>query len=157
MTPPRHCAPIEYDHGSFGARVGRAIASQSGRLSSAAEHGKREMRSYASQVLRTTLKQTLVHSSGLNGRPAAIRVPTTAWRECLAGIVIVPAGTSKRAKLRPRATVNRRARLLLPRRCRPMWRCRGLRFTVDQSRGYQPLHDTTTGRRTGLTCLMCPR
>jgi hypothetical protein len=149
MTPPRHCAPIEYDHSLFCARVGRAVASQSGRLSSVAEHGKREMRSCASQVLRTTLKQTLVHSPGLNGRPAASRVWTTAWCGCLAGIVIIPAGTSKRAKLRPRATVNQRARLLLPQRCSAMWRCRGLRFAVNQSRGHEPLYETKAGRGTG--------
>jgi hypothetical protein len=136
IASPRHCAPIEYNHSLFCARVGRAVASQSRRLSSAAEHDKREMRSCASQVLRTTLKQTLVHSPGLNGHPAATRLPTAAWRGCLAGIVIIPAGTSKRAKLRPRATVNQQARLLLPRRCSAMWRCRGLRIAVDQSRGH---------------------
>ena len=80
MVSPRNCTPIEYSHGSLGVRVGRAIASQSGRLSSAAEHDKREMRSYPPQVLRTTLKKTLVHSPGLNGRPAASRVSITAWR-----------------------------------------------------------------------------
>ena len=80
IAPPRHCAPIEYNHNSFSARVGRAVASQSARLSSAAERDKREMRSYPPQVLRTTLKQTLVHSPDLNGRPAASRVSITAWR-----------------------------------------------------------------------------
>jgi hypothetical protein len=42
MTSPRHCALIEYDRGSSGVRAGPAIASQSGRLSSAAEHRERE-------------------------------------------------------------------------------------------------------------------
>jgi hypothetical protein len=157
MTSLKHCASIEYSHGSSGARVGRAIASQSGRFSSTAEHCKRDMRAYASQVLRSTLKQTLVYSSDLNGRPAASRLSTTAWRGCLAGIVTIPVGTSKRAKLRPRATVEQRARLLLPRRCSAMWRCRRLGLAADQSRGLQPHHDTTTGRGTGYTCSTCPR
>jgi hypothetical protein len=122
MAFPSHCAPIEYNHVSFGTRVNRAIASQSGRVTYATEHGESEMRSQASQVLRATLKQTLVHPPGLNGRPAASRVLTTAWRECLAGIVIIPAGTSKRAKLRPRATVNQQARLLLPWLMSLVWR-----------------------------------
>lgn len=135
MTSPRHYAPTEYNHIQSGARVGRAIASRSGRLSSVAERGKMEMQSHAPQVLRTTSKQTLVHSPGLSSHPAASRVSTTAWRGYLAGIVIIPAGTSTRAKLRPRATVNQRARLLLPQRCCAVWRCRGLRFAVDQSRG----------------------
>jgi hypothetical protein len=111
MTSPGHRASIEYSHGSFGARVGRAIASRNGRLSSTAEHCKREMRAHASQVLRTTFKQTPVYSSDLNGRPAASRVSTTSWRGCLAGIVSIPASTSKRAKLeapRGRRTYCRR-------------------------------------------------
>jgi hypothetical protein len=149
IASPRHWAPIEYNHSLFCARVGRAVASQSGRLSSVAEHGKREMRSYPPQVLQMTLKQTLVHSPGPNGRPAASRASTAAWRGCLAGVVIMSASTSKRAKLRPRATVDQRARLLLPQRCSAMWRCRGLRFAVDQSRGHEPLHETKAGRGTG--------
>ena len=157
VASPRHWAPMEYNYSLFCARVGRAAASQSGRLSSAAEHDKRKMRSYPPQALRTTLKQTLVHSPGLNGCPAASRASTAAWRGCLAGIVTIPVGTSKRAKLRRRATVNQRARLLLPRRCSAMWRCRRLWLAVDQSRGLQPHHDTPTGRGTGYTCSMCPR
>jgi len=136
MASPRHCAPIEYCHGSFGAHVDRAIASQSGRYSSAAEHGKREMRSYPPRVLCTTLKQTLVRSPGLNGRLAASRFSTTAWRWCLAGIVIIPAGTSKRARLRPRATVDQRARLFLPRRSHAVWRCHVLERPADKIRDW---------------------
>jgi hypothetical protein len=83
MASPRHHAPVEYNHGFFCARVGRAVASQSGRLSSAAEHDKIEMRSYSPQVLRTTTKQTLVHSSGLNGRLAASRV----WKQRGVGVL----------------------------------------------------------------------
>jgi len=143
MTSPRHCAPKEHNHSLSCARVGCAVASQNGRLLSAAEHDEREMRSYPPQVLRTTLNQTLVHSPGLNGRPTASRASIAAWRDCLAGIVIIPAGTFKRAKLGPCATVNLRARLLLPRRCRAMWGCRRLGLAVDQSRGRPPLHGTT--------------
>ena len=105
------------------------------------------MRFYAPQVLRTTLKQTLLRSPGLNGRPAAGRVSPTTWCECFAGVVIIPAGTSQRAKLRPRETVSQSARLLLPRPSHAVWRCRGLRFTCAQSRGHQPLHDMTAGKR----------
>jgi hypothetical protein len=84
VVPPGHCAPIEYSRGSFSARVGRAVASHSDRLSSVADHGKREMRSYAPQVLRTTLKQTPVHPPGLNGRPTASRFfdKSVAWVPC---------------------------------------------------------------------------
>jgi hypothetical protein len=56
IASPRHCAPIEYSHISFAARVGRATASQSGRVSDAIEHGTREKRSYTLRALRTSSK-----------------------------------------------------------------------------------------------------
>ena len=137
------CASIEYTHAPPYACVGRATASQSGRLPHAAGYGARETRSYAQRVLRTTLKQTLMRSSSLNGCPAASRVSKTTWRKCFAGIVINPVGTSQRAKLRPCATVSQPAQLLLLRPSHTVWRCGRLRFTVDQSRDHQPLHDIT--------------
>jgi hypothetical protein len=42
----------------------------------------------------------LVHSPRFNGRPAGSRVLGTPWCKCVAGIVIIPAGTSKRASWR---------------------------------------------------------
>jgi hypothetical protein len=98
-------------------------------------------------VLRASLKQTLTRSPSLNGHPAAGRVSPTTWRECFAGVVIIPAGTSQRAKLRPRATVSQPARLLLPRPSHAVWRCDRPWFTVDQSRDHQPLHDITADKR----------
>jgi hypothetical protein len=56
IASPRHCAPIEYSHISFAARVGRATASQSGRVSDAIEHSTREKRSYTLRALRTSSK-----------------------------------------------------------------------------------------------------
>jgi hypothetical protein len=68
------------------------------RLSYATEHGTREMRSYTLQALRTSLKLTSVHSPRPNGPPAASRVLGTLWPKRFAGmVVIIPAGTSKRA------------------------------------------------------------
>jgi hypothetical protein len=52
MASPRHCAPLEYNDAPFDARVGRATASQSERVSSAAEHGTTEKRSYTLRALR---------------------------------------------------------------------------------------------------------
>jgi hypothetical protein len=75
------------------------------------------------------------------------------WRECFAGIVIIPAGTSHRAKLRPRAALSQQARLLLPRPSRAVWRCDWLWFTVDQSRDHQRLYDTASGKRYGINLL----
>lgn len=60
------------------------------------------------------MKQTLMRSLGLNGRPAASRLSGTRWYECFAGMVIFPVGTSVREKLRPRGTVGQLTRLLLP-------------------------------------------
>ena len=68
---------------------------------------KGEMRSYALRVLRASLKQASMHSLGLNGCPETSRVSSIRWCECFVGIVIIPVGTSKRAKLRPCAILLR--------------------------------------------------
>jgi hypothetical protein len=56
ISSPKHYAQAEYSHASSGEHVGRAIASQSGRLPYTAEHGTREMRSYTLRALRMWLK-----------------------------------------------------------------------------------------------------
>jgi hypothetical protein len=88
---------VECSHALFDTHVGRATASRSRRVPYAAKHGTTEKRSYTLRALRSSLEQTWALSSHLNGRPAASRVLAISWRERFAGVVIIPADTSKRA------------------------------------------------------------
>jgi hypothetical protein len=99
-TSPALCASVERNFDPFYTRVGCATVCQSGQSIRAVEHSAREIRSCTLRVLRTSLKQTLMHSPCLSGRSAASRVWGTGHCERSIGVVIFYAGTSQLVKLR---------------------------------------------------------